>query len=326
MRLLVTGGLGYVGSFAARHLAREGHEVVILDDLSTGHRAHAGGLAVVAGDCRDASTVSALLDHRRIEAVLHFAGLSEVAASVRDPAAYYAANVGGAAALLAAMREAGVQRIVFSSSAAVYGAPGQTPIPEDAPLAPVNPYGRSKAMVETILKDAAEAGQVRAACLRYFNAAGAAADGSFGEDHRPETHLIPRVLAAAREGRPFTLYGTDYPTPDGTAVRDFVHVEDLARAHAAALGALEKHPFLALNLGTGRGCSVQEVVAMAGKVTRKKIQMVSGARREGDPPILVADSRLSGSMIGWRASCSDLEEIVATSDEWYQKSKVHMAL
>ena len=323
MRLLVTGGLGYVGSFAARHLAAAGHEVCILDDASTGHRRAAGSLPVVTADCRDVPTVAGVLEHRRIEAVLHFAGLSLVGASTTDPAAYYAANVGGSVALLEAMRRAGVARIVFSSSAAVYGTPGTQPIPETAPLAPVNPYGRSKAMVEAVLRDAAGAGQVRAACLRYFNAAGAAADGSLGEDHNPETHLIPRLLAAARDGEPFTIHGNDYPTPDGTAVRDYIHVEDLAEAHARALGELDKTPFLALNLGTGRGYSVQEVLQSTEKLLGKKIRSNIGARREGDPPALVANTELCKKTINWTPIRSNIENVLKSSISWHFKTSLY---
>ena len=317
MRLLVTGGLGYVGSFAARHLASVGHDVVILDDLSTGHRRAAGGLETVTADVRDAATVSGVLSHRRIEAVLHFAGLSQVGASVKDPAGYYAVNVGGAVALLEAMRRAGVERLVFSSSAAVYGNPAVQPIPETAPLAPVNPYGRSKAMVESILRDAVAAGQIRAACLRYFNAAGAAEDGSLGEAHHPETHLIPRLLASARDGETFTIHGNDYATPDGTAVRDYIHVEDLAEAHARALGLLEKTPFLTLNLGTGKGYSVQEVLQTTEKILGKSIRSKFGARRDGDPDTLVACTNECIKTMNWLPMKSDLKMILKSSILWH---------
>ncbi len=320
MRLLVTGGLGYVGSFAARHLAGAGHEVTILDDLSTGHRRAAGKLPVVIADCRDVATVSGVLSHHRIEAVLHFAGLSLVGASVADPAAYYAANVGGSLGLLEAMRRAGVDRIVFSSSAAVYGNPSTQPIPESAPLAPMNPYGRSKAMVEGILRDAAAAGQVRAACLRYFNAAGASRSGDLGEDHHPETHLIPRLLAAAREGQEFTVHGKDYATPDGTAVRDYIHVEDLAEAHARALTLLEKTPFTALNLGTGRGYSVLEVLQTAETLLGKKIRSKFGARRSGDPDTLVASTNECKKTMNWSPINSNIEVILKSSILWHSNN------
>ena len=321
MRLLVTGGLGYVGSFAARRLAADGHEVCILDDASTGHRRAAGSLPVVTADCGDVPTVAGVLEHRRIEAVLHFAGLSLVGASAADPAGYYAANVGGALGLLEAMRRAGVGRIVFSSSAAVYGSPEAQPIDESSPLAPVNPYGGSKAMVEAVLRDAAGAGQVRAACLRYFNAAGAAEDGSLGEDHDPETHLIPRLLAAARDGEVFTIHGTDYPTPDGTAVRDYIHVEDLAEAHARALALLETSPFLALNLGTGRGYSVQEVVRAAEGMLGKKVRSNYGARRSGDPVSLVASTELCKKTMNWSPIRSDVESILKSAISWHFRSR-----
>lgn len=324
-RLLVTGGLGYVGSFAARAMKRAGHEVTVFDDASTGRRDAVPGIPVVIGDCRDRATLSGVLSHGRIEAVLHFAGLSQVGASVRDPVAYHAANVGGALALLEAMREAGADRIVFSSSAAVYGAPASQPIPEDAPIAPVNPYGRSKAAVEAVLRDAAAAGQVRAACLRYFNAAGASADGRFGEAHDPETHLIPRLLAAALAGREVPVYGTDYPTPDGTAVRDYVHVEDLADAHARALGALDRHPFLALNLGTGKGHSVREVVQAAGRLLGRPVPVREAPRREGDPAMLVAKVTQARSLLSWTPSCSDLDHILKTSIQWHSSANRRIA-
>ncbi len=317
MRLLVTGGLGYVGSFTARALAGAGHDVVILDNLSTGHRGAAGALPVVAGDCRDVATVSGLLEHRRIEAVLHFAGLSEVGASALDPAGYYAANVGGILGLLQAMRLSGVPQLVFSSSAAVYGEPRQQPIPEDAPIAPVNPYGRSKAMAERILEDAAGAGQVRAVCLRYFNAAGASKDGRWGEDHRPESHLVPRVLKAILDGTPVTVYGGDYPTPDGTAVRDYIHVEDLAQAHLRALELLTRQPFSALNLGTGQGHSVREILQAAQSVTGKPIRIEQGPRRKGDPAVLVASPDAFRSKLGWEPSCSEINEIIESAYRWH---------
>ncbi len=317
MRLLVTGGLGYVGSFAARRLAAAGHEVTILDDLSTGHRRAAGKLPVVTADCRDVPTVAGVLEHRRIEAVFHFAGLSLVAASTKDPAGYYAANVGGALGLLEAMRRTGTGRLVFSSSAAVYGNPGTPTIAETAPLAPVNPYGRSKAMVEAVLRDAADAGQIRAACLRYFNAAGASEDGSLGEDHHPETHLIPRLLAAARDGAVFTIHGNDYPTEDGTAVRDYIHVEDLAEAHERALGLLEKTPFLALNLGTGKGLSVLQMIRSTEAMIGKKIRSTVGARRDGDPSTLVANSELCKKTMNWSPIRSNVEVILKSSILWH---------
>lgn len=321
MRLLVTGGLGYVGAFAARHLAALGHDVTLLDNLSTGHRGAGGALPLVVGDCRDEATVEGLLRHRRIEGVLHFAGLSEVGASVKDPAAYYAVNVGGAAALLSAMRRAGVTRLVFSSSAAVYGQPDRQPIPESAPLAPINPYGRSKAMVERLLEDAAAAGQVRAACLRYFNAAGASAAGDLGEDHRPESHLIPRVIRAALEDGTVPIYGTDYPTPDGTAVRDYIHVEDLASAHALALGALDSNAFFVMNLGTGTGHSVEAVIQAAEKVAGKKIKREVGARRAGDPAVLVSSRGMNPAMAAWTTEQSSLHHIVSTAFKWHSNNK-----
>lgn len=293
--------------------------MTILDNLSTGRRGAAGGLPLVVADCRDVPTVEGALSHGRIDAVLHFAGLSQVGASMEDPAGYYAVNVGGAAALLEAMRRAGVGRIVFSSSAAVYGEPEAQPIPETAPLAPVNPYGRSKAMVERMLEDAAHAGQVRAVALRYFNAAGAAADGSLGEAHQPETHLIPRVLEAARRGEAVTVYGSDYPTPDGTAVRDYVHVEDLAGAHAAALEALERMPFGAFNLGTGKGHSVKEVLEAARRITGRSISVKMGARRKGDPPTLVADKGSCEKTLKYELLKSDMNNIIDTAWRWHNR-------
>ena len=275
---------------------------------------------MIVGDCRDVATVEGVLSHRRVEAVLHFAGLSQVGASMRDPAGYYAANVGGTVALVEAMRRSGVERIVFSSSAAVYGEPEVQPIPETAPLAPVNPYGRSKAMVERVLQDAAGAGQLRAICLRYFNAAGAASDGSMGEDHQPETHLIPRVLAAALNGEPVTIYGTDYPTADGTAVRDYVHVEDLAGAHAAALRALDRTSFGAYNLGTGKGHSVKEIVDLSSRITKRSIAMSLRARREGDPFSLVADKGSCEKELNYKLLKSDIVNIVETAWKWHRRA------
>ncbi|GIW73037.1 MAG: UDP-glucose 4-epimerase GalE [Planctomycetota bacterium] len=318
MRVLVTGGAGYIGSITARALATRGHQVRILDDLSTGHRAAAaavpGAELVVADLCRD-PLAPALAG---IEAVVHLAGRALVPESVREPGLYYRVNTLGTLRLLEAMRRAGTRRIVFSSTCAVYGLPGEVPIPEEAPPRPLTAYGASKLAVEHMLRDFATAHGLQALALRYFNAAGASDDGLLGEDHEPETHLVPRVLAAAARGEPVPIYGTDYPTPDGTCVRDFIHVEDLALAHLLALqapGPAEGF-FAAYNLGSGRGHSVREVIATAREVTGRPIAVVEQPRRAGDPPALLASCARAREALGFTARRS-LAEMIASAWRWH---------
>ncbi|MCP4869238.1 MAG: UDP-glucose 4-epimerase GalE [Proteobacteria bacterium] len=317
MITLVTGGAGYIGSHMVRALLRAGRRVVVLDNLSTGHRrALPPDAAFVEADVRDTAAVTALLQEHDVDAVLHFAGLIEVGASVRDPIGYWSTNFGGTLSLLGAMEASGVKRIVFSSTCAVYGEPGVVPIVESCPRRPISPYGRSKLACEHALADVAAADPAFCAvALRYFNVAGAAADGSVGEDHQPETHLIPRVLNAARDGGGITIFGTDFPTPDGTCVRDYVHVEDLCAAHLAALDRLTPG-LAAFNLGIGRGFSVREVIDTARAVTGRAIEASAGPRRAGDPPRLFADPTRARELLGWSPRAVELEPIIASAWRW----------
>jgi UDP-glucose 4-epimerase len=315
MKLLVTGGAGYIGSVVAAQLLAAGHEVVILDDLSTGHAdAVPRGAAFIQGTVRDRAA-SALRDYGA-EAVLHFAASSLVGESVADPAKYWTNNLGGTLALLDAMRTAGTPRIVFSSTAAVYGEPERTPIEETDPTRPTSPYGASKVAVDTALTEFARLYGFGAVSLRYFNVAGAqqVADGSWlGERHSPETHLIPNVLAGAGSGKGVLIFGGDYPTPDGTCIRDYIHVTDLADAHLRALGACEPGRHRIYNLGNGAGFSVREVIEVCREVTGHEIPATVAPRRAGDPAVLVASSKRIQADLGWRAA-RDLRAMVA--DAW----------
>jgi UDP-glucose-4-epimerase GalE len=298
MRVLVTGGAGYIGSVIVARLIARGHSVTALDDLSHGHAAAvAAGARLVVGDVRDERLVHDLLQAEGCEAVVHMAALAEVAESVARPQLYHDVNVGGTAALLEAMRAAGVARIVFSSTAAVYGTPDAVPIDEAAALRPENPYGETKLAAERLLAGAAARDGLGFLALRYFNACGA--DGPCGEDHDPESHLVPLALRAARDGGELQVYGLDYPTADGTCVRDYVHVADLAEAHIAALERLPSGGG-ACNLGTGAGASVLEVLAAVETTTGRTLRRRAGARRAGDPPALVASNDLAARLLGWR--------------------------
>jgi UDP-glucose-4-epimerase GalE len=313
VRIVVTGGAGYVGSVTVEHLLAAGHEVVVVDDLSTGHRAAiADGACFVQGDLRDAATLEAVFASGA-DAVVHFAARSLVADSMRDPFGYWEHNLSTSLALLRAMRRADVPRCVFSSSAAVYGEPGSVPIPETANAAPRHAYGGSKHAIELVLADAGREFGLRSVALRYFNAAGASR--AHGEDHRPESHLVPAVLQAARDGTPVLVHGDDWPTADGTCIRDYVHVEDLARAHVAALTALDHGLGGAVNLGTAHGHSVRQVIAAAQSVTGRPIAVRTGPRRAGDPPVLVADATLAARLLRW-APTATLEDIVASAWAW----------
>lgn len=311
MRVLVTGGAGFVGSHVARELARSGHEVELLDDLSTGRRENAErlGLKLHELDVRDLERVSALLAERRTEAVVHAAARAIVSESVARPELYFEANVRGGLALLEALRRTGVGRLVVSSTAAVYGAPEVGWIEESSPFRPLSPYGATKAAFEVAVELHERAHGLRAVRLRYFNAAGAHEEGDLAERHEPETHLVPRLVAAARSGEPFTIHGSDYDTPDGTAVRDLVHVQDLARAHVLALERLDAVAGRAINLGSGNGCSVLKAVAAVERVLGKKIALERAPRRPGDPPRLVAKVGLARELLGWTAT-RDLDAIV----------------
>ncbi|HYK96032.1 MAG TPA: UDP-glucose 4-epimerase GalE [Candidatus Dormibacteraeota bacterium] len=317
MRILVTGGAGYVGSVSVELLVERGHEVLVLDNHATGvGTADLAGAELVDGTYGDRDAVRALLADRGIEAVLHCAARSVVPESVRNPALYYVENVQGGIALLEAMRLAGVNRLVISSTAAVYGEPDEVPIPEDAPLRPINTYGETKRTLETAAGWYASAYGLRPVALRYFNVAGASARNA--ERHDPEPHLIPNLLKAVRNGQPFTLTGTDYPTPDGTTIRDYLHVLDLADAHLAALEATapgdpRTEGLLALNLGSGRGFGVREVIAEVERVLGQRLEVREGPRRGGDPPALVAKIDRAHDVLGWTPARSTLEEMIGSA-------------
>jgi len=320
MRILVCGGAGYIGSNMTAMLAAEGHEPIVFDNLSRGHRATARQAEFVKGDLADRELLVNTLKKYKIEVVMHFAALIEVAESVRTPLKYYQNNVCNTQNLLSAMEAAGVEKFVFSSSAAVYGMPAKVPLTEDSPKEPINPYGETKHAVERMCHCQSRAGKLRYVSLRYFNAAGAGNNCRLGEDHRPESHLIPLTIQAAmgkRDG--IKIYGTDYPTPDGTCIRDYIHVDDLCRAHLLALDELQQTPELAYNLGNGRGYSVREVIAAVKKVSGKDFKVTEADRRPGDPPVLTSEATKAYNELGWRPQLSDLEEIVATAWQWHNQ-------
>jgi UDP-glucose 4-epimerase len=315
MKVLVTGGAGYVGSVTVEALLAAGHDVVVYDNLSRGHAgAVSPGAELIAADLADTARLARILARGRFDAVMHFAALSLVGESVQEPARYFEHNVGLTFRLLGIMLGAGIRRFVFSSSAAVYGEPRTVPIEEDHPTAPTNPYGQTKLMVEEALAWLDRLAGLRYASLRYFNAAGATE--RLGEDHRPETHLIPSVLEAAAGVRPFVeVYGRDYPTPDGTCIRDFVHVADIADAHLRALERLDGGSIVC-NLGSGSGYSVLEVIETARRVTSRPVPVKFGPRRPGDPAVLVASRSKAEQALGWRLKYDSLEAIIGSAWEW----------
>jgi len=315
MKLCVTGGAGYIGSVVVELLLQKGHDVTILDNLSTGHRgALPADCRFVEGDIRDRSALDRALDSNT-DAVLHFAALSIVGDSVSDPLSYFDNNVGGSVSLLRAMESHGIRKFVFSSSAAVYGAPRRLPIVETEPCDPTSPYGTTKLMIETVLEASRKAWGLSYVALRYFNAGGSTE--RCGEDHRPETHLIPIVLDTAQGRREkFTIFGDDYDTADGTCIRDYIHVLDLAEAHVLALEAMDIDFSGPLNLGSEDPFTVLQVVRTTETVTGKKIQHETGARRPGDPPALLASSKKAAEVLGWHKRHSALEEIVRSSWQW----------
>ena len=319
LRILVTGGAGYIGSHALARLQRAGHRLEVLDHLEQGHRnAIPPDVPLHLVDLRDAAAVARVVSAGHFDAVMHFAALISVAESVAFPERYLENNLGGTRNLIRAVEASDTRRIVFSSTAAVYGDPDRIPIDESCPLAPANPYGESKALAERALRKWADADSRRSlSILRYFNVAGASGDGSLGEDHEPETHLIPNVLRAALDGSaPLTLYGQDYPTPDGTCVRDYIHVEDLVDAHAQVLERQQAGEGHCFNLGIGRGFSVREVVETAEAVTGRSIPLVYGPRREGDVAELRSDPGHIETQIGWRAKVRELRPMLESAWNW----------
>lgn len=323
--ILITGGAGYIGSHTLRHLAAEGRKLVVLDNFVHGHHEAIvdEGITVVEGDMGDEAVVESVFAQHKIEAVVHFAAFINVGESVQDPLKYYDNNTARPLTLLAAMRRHGCKVFVLSSTAAVYGEPEAIPLVESHPLRPVNPYGWSKLMLEQILRDCGGAWGLRSACLRYFNASGSSGDGLIGEDHDPETHLIPRILLTLTgEADKMTVFGTDYDTPDGTCLRDYIHVDDLAKAHAMALDHLMAGgESVACNLGTGVGMSVKEIIDAVEEVTGQKVPVEYGARREGDPARLVADPALAKAVLGWEAEKKDVREMVESAWAWMNGPK-----
>ncbi len=317
--MLVTGGAGYIGSHTVKALAEAGYRPVVYDDLSAGHRTAVGSYPLVEGDIADTPRVREALETWRVTSVVHFAAWLSVGDSVKDPAGYYTNNVGGALSVLRAMTESGVSRFVFSSTCAVYGEPEVTPIPETQPTRPVNAYGETKLAVERALPHYAKAYGLSSVSLRYFNAAGADPDGTLGEDHQPEIHLIPRALEAATGGRPLEVFGEDWPTPDGTCLRDYVHVVDLADAHVRGLRALEAEAAPSArtyNVGTGTPHSVREVIEAVERVTGRPVAWQGAPRRSGDPAALfAAGDRIRGDL-GWSPRFTDLDAIVETAWRW----------
>ncbi len=329
MRVLVTGGAGYVGSVSVEALLAAGHSVVVLDDLSSGHReAVPMGVPLEVGSYGDGERVADLLVRESIDAILHCGARSLVGESIADPSRYYRDNVAGGIALLEAMRRAGVRRLVFSSTAAVYGVPEETPITEDATLRPINPYGETKRVFETAMRWYGSAYGLRSVSLRYFNVAGATERN--GEDHQPETHLIPNILRAADGEAEVTIFGNDYPTPDGTCIRDYIHVADLADAHLLALEAtalsddrtgppVGSSEALAFNLGSGSGFSVRQVLEACEAVVGHPIPSRVGPRRPGDPPVLVATAERAHRILGWRPRRGSLEAMIGSAWDWRQR-------
>ncbi|MFN9510774.1 MAG: UDP-glucose 4-epimerase GalE [Planctomycetota bacterium] len=318
MRVLVVGGAGYIGSHTVKLLNETEHEVWVYDNLSMGHRQSVRSDQLIVGDLFDRQSLERVLEEKRIEAVMHFAAFAYVGESVQDPAKYYQNNIVATLGLFESMRRCGVKKFVFSSTTATYGQPEKIPIAEDTLQLPINPYGFTKLVIERALKDYAHAYGFAGASLRYFNASGAAADGSIGEDHTPETHLIPLVLQVALGQRDsIQVFGSDYPTPDGTCIRDYIHVEDLATAHLAALEKLQSSKVLEVNLGTGVGNSVLEVINACRKASGHPIPTVMCPRRAGDPAELVAECSLAKQVLGWEPRYRQIDQIVQTAWNWH---------
>ena len=322
--ILVTGGAGYIGSHTVKALRAEGYKVIVYDNLVYGHRdlvENALGVKLIVGDIKDSELLERIFSQYPIEAVVHFAAYAYVGESVVKPAKYYSNNVLGTFTLLEAMRKAKVDNIVFSSTCATYGVPSVIPIPEEHPQKPINPYGKSKLMVEELLADFDRAYDLKSVCFRYFNAAGADPDGLLGEDHTPETHLIPLVLLTALgERESISIFGTDYSTEDGTCVRDYIHVSDLAKAHVQGLQyLLTGNQSEIFNLGNGNGFSVREIIEAAKVVTGRNIKVVECERRAGDPPVLVGGSSKARRILNWQPQYSNIREIIAHAWQWHQQ-------
>jgi UDP-glucose-4-epimerase GalE len=319
-RILVTGGAGYIGSHTVHLLRKRGYEVFVVDDLSRGHEHNVRSVDFHRLNLLDTPGLIRILSEKPFDAVIHFAAYIAVGESTQKPELYFTNNVSGSISLFTAMEQAGVNRIVFSSTAAVYGTPERVPITEDFPYAPVSPYGESKVIVEKILGWLDQYRGLRGICLRYFNACGAEPGSGLGEQHDPETHLIPLLLRAVETGKPITIFGDDYDTPDGTCIRDYIHVSDLAEAHILAVESLMKGgPSDRFNVGTGVGRSVREVIEAVEAVMGEKVPYTIGARRAGDPPELVADSQKLRNALGWSPKYEDLRDIVRTAWEFEQK-------
>ncbi|MFN0048882.1 MAG: UDP-glucose 4-epimerase GalE [Cytophagales bacterium] len=319
-KILITGGAGYIGSHTVRHLAEKGYEIIVLDNLVYGHRDAIinPDVELIVGDLGDKELTSRIFEYHEIEAVIHFAAYASVGESVADPEKYYQNNIAAPLNLLEVMRKNGCINFIFSSTCATYGNPQYVPIDENHPQVPINPYGQSKLMLEKIIKDYAHAYGTKYVFLRYFNASGAAVDGLIGEDHNPESHLIPLILDAANGDRPhITVFGTDYDTPDGTCIRDYIHVDDLATAHLAALVHLSAgKPSAICNLGTGVGVSVKEMIKVVENVTGKPVPVVYGERRAGDPPYLYANPENAKAILGWEAKYKHIQDVVAHAWGW----------
>jgi UDP-glucose 4-epimerase len=319
MRILVTGGAGYIGSHTVRHLLAHGHEVVVVDNLSLGHRQAVPEARLVVADLKDIDRLDQLMILERIEAVIHFAADAAVGESVTNPAKYYHNNLLNSLQLLERVRRNGIAKFVFSSTCATYGVPSRVPITEETPQTPINPYGHTKLAFEKMLSDYAAAYPLGFVALRYFNASGASPDGSLGEDHTPETHLIPLVLQVALGQRAsLQIYGTDYPTPDGTCIRDYIHVDDLASAHRLAIEQVQPHEARFYNVGIGTGYSVKEVIRTAEEVTGRGIATQISPRRPGDPPALVAASDKIRRELGWQPHYTSLKSIIETAWNWHK--------
>jgi UDP-glucose 4-epimerase len=320
MKVLVCGGAGYIGSNMTAMLAAAGHKPVVFDNFSKGHRAAVRDADIIEGNLTDFELLVQTLKKNEIEAVMHFAAFIEVGESVQKPLQYYHNNFCATQNLLSAMEEAGVKKFIFSSSAAVYGIPQQVPITEMSLTQPINPYGWTKLMVEKMCHDQNKAGKLAYAALRYFNACGAGANATLGEDHHPESHLIPLIIKAALgTGSPVKIFGTDYPTLDGTCIRDYIHIDDLCRAHLLALNKLEQGSELIYNLGSQKGYSVREVIETVKKISGRDFKVIETDRRPGDPPVLLADASKATQQLGWKPQKDNLEEMISTAWLWHNK-------